>query len=76
MMKNTTMNEKLVDAVLNHLAVAGGVEAVSYLQKVLSEDGWRGLGCLASFESLLRELGFTVREGRNSRGQRRIEVSI
>jgi hypothetical protein len=75
MMKNTT-NEKLVDAVLEHLAAVGGVEAVSYLQKVLREDGWRGLGCLADFEDRMRELGFTVREGRNSRSQRRIEVSI
>ena len=71
-----TTNEKLTDAVLDYLAAAGGAEAVSYLQRCLREDGWRGLGCLADFEDRMRGLGFTVRAGRNNRGQRRIEVTL
>lgn len=74
-----TTNEKLVDAVLAHLTTfcpRSGAEAISYLHRTLQQDGWRGLGCLADFRSLLVELGFTVREGRNDRGQRRIEVTL
>jgi hypothetical protein len=67
-------NEKLVDAVLNF--IKSGPESVSYLHRSLQQDGWKGLGVLADFESLLRTLGFTVRHGTNDRGQSRREVTL
>lgn len=72
----TATDGRLVDAVLGYLATAKGREAVSYIHRGLNRDGWRGLGCLADFESRLRALGFTVQEGRNERGQKRREVSV
>lgn len=67
---------KLIDAVLDYLTSAGGAEAISYLHRSLREEGWRGLGSLADFEDTLHSLGFTTRQGRNDRGQKRTEVTL
>lgn len=62
----------LADAIRTY--VRRGPEAVSYIHRSLQQDGWRGLGPLAVFTRTVRDLGFVVREGRNDRGQDRIEV--
>ena len=69
-----TQPEQLSYAVLAYLN--HGPEAVSYIHRNLLGDGWRGLGRLAEFENALRALGFTVRCGKNNRGQTRIEVDL
>jgi hypothetical protein len=73
-----TLNEKLIDAIISHLPQKGDpCQAVSYLRTCLYQDGWKGLGsCLADFETMCEDLGFTVRKGKNSRGQTRTEVTL
>lgn len=70
----TDQRRKLEDAVLAQLGRAG-CESVSYVHRCLQQDGWKGLGTLhGDFEPLLRALGFSIREGKNERGQSRREV--
>lgn len=68
---------KLAEAILKHLVeFASGGEAVSFLLKTLQQDGWKGLGNTADFETTCRNLGFIVRKARNSRGQLRTEIAL
>jgi len=72
-------DKKFDDAVLDYLLAAGeSGESVSYLQRSMREDGWRGLGsCLVDFEDMLREHGFTVTPNqRNERGQKFTAVTL
>lgn len=79
MMTNVTA-DKLTDAIFGYIARAErrgeAGEAISFLQKSLREDGWHHLGNLNDFAKLCRELGFTVRDGKNPRGQSRQEVTL
>jgi hypothetical protein len=54
--------------------VAG--QSVSFLQRSLRQDGWRGLGsCLADFERMLQMNGFRIVEATSvRRGQRAMIV--
>jgi hypothetical protein len=71
------MNEKLINAILGYVARGeNGSESISFIQRSLQQDGWKGLGNLAHFENLVKSLGFTVRDGKNSRGQSRREVTL
>ena len=67
-------NAKLADAILQF--IVNGPEAVSYIHRNLQQEGWKGLGVLAEFEWTCEKLGFTVQQGINHRGQKRIEVSL
>jgi hypothetical protein len=68
---------KLADAILDFVVAGDGAEAISYVLRGLREDGWRNLpGNLSDFEALVERLGFSVREGRNSRNQRRREIVV
>lgn len=68
---------KLADAILEYVVNGDGAEAISYVLRSLREDGWRNLpGSLYDFETLVERLGFSVREGRNSRNQRRREIVV
>jgi hypothetical protein len=74
---NAETKEKLQNAILADLIKEGGTESVSNLfYNLKTFGGWRGLGCLADFETLCSKLGFTVRKGVNSRNQRRTEVTL
>lgn len=42
--------------------------AVSYIKDYLTRGGYRGFGNLSDFESILRELGFSLAPGKNGRG--------
>lgn len=64
----------LSDAILK--CIVNGPESISFIHKTLQSDGWRGLGVLAEFEWKCKHLGFTVRDGRNARGQKRTEVTL
>lgn len=76
-------NEKLTDAILDLLGETYTVngqpvqgQAISFLHSSLRDKGWRNLGGLGDFESLVESLGFRVVEGRNRRGGKARVVTI
>ena len=71
--------EQFIDDVLNTLTDSYTIlsteetvtgQAVSSVAMMLRSEGWRKLPRPCDFETQLEELGFTVRAGRNSRGNK------
>lgn len=74
---NGVLDGRLTDAILELIApTEEQAESISFLHRTLREDGWKGLGNLDRFETIVTRLGFVVRQGRNRRNQKRREVTL
>lgn len=72
-----TVKSKFAEALLKVIAgTRNGSEAVSYAQTEMRAAGFKNIGCLADFESLCEEAGFSIRQGKNDRGQSCREVYL